>query len=103
MHYLLFYDVVDDYTARREPHRAAHLAHAQRAIERGELVLGGPLADPVDRAVLLFRSTSPLAAARFAKADPYVTHGLVKMWHVRKWVTVVGDLAEAKLPEGERP
>ena len=40
MHYLLFYDVVEDYAARRMALRAAHLAHARAAVERGELVLG---------------------------------------------------------------
>ncbi len=41
MHYLLFYDAVPDYAERRLPYRAAHLAHARAAVERGELVLGG--------------------------------------------------------------
>ena len=52
MHYLLFYDVVDDYVRRREPFRAAHLAHARRAVARGELVLGGALGNQVDRLAL---------------------------------------------------
>jgi len=39
MHYLLFYDVVDGHVERRQPFRAAHLAHAQQAVARGELVL----------------------------------------------------------------
>ena len=91
MHYLLFYDVVEDYVRRREPHRAAHLAQALAAHARGELVLGGALADPVDGAVLLFRGDSPAVAESFAAQDPYVTHGLVTRWRVRTWTTVVGD------------
>jgi uncharacterized protein len=98
MHYLLFYDVVADYAERRLDYRAAHLAHAGRAVARGELVLGGALADPVDGAVLLFRGASPAAAASFAAADPYVTNGLVTRWRVREWTTVVGEQAEVKLP-----
>lgn len=95
MHYLLFYDVVDDYVERRRSLRSAHLAHARRAAERGELVLGGALADPVDGAVLLFRGSSPAVAEAFAAEDPYVTHGLIRSWRVRKWTTVVGrDAAE---------
>ena len=62
MHYLLFYDVVDDYAERRLAFRAANLAHARRAVERGELVLGGALANPLDGAVLLFRGPSPVVA-----------------------------------------
>ena len=46
MHYLLFYDVVADYAERRVPYRAEHLALARAAHARGELVLGGAMADP---------------------------------------------------------
>lgn len=98
MHYLLFYDVVDDYMQRRVEFRGLHLAHAQRAVERGELVLGGALADPPDRAVLLFRGDSPRAAEAFATADPYVINGVVKAWRVREWTTVVGPDAEVPVP-----
>ena len=41
MHYLLLYDVVPDYVERRAALRAEHLALAQAAHARGELVLGG--------------------------------------------------------------
>lgn len=91
MHYLLFYDVVSDYETKRQPFRAAHLSHARQAVERGELLLGGALADPVDEAVLLFSGTSPAAAEAFAQADPYVLNGLVRHWRVRAWTTVVGE------------
>ena len=91
MHYLLFCDVVEDYIARRAPLRAAHLEYARQAQERGELVLAGALANPVDGAVLLFRGSSPEVAEAFAAADPYVTNNLVTRWRVREWTTVVGD------------
>jgi uncharacterized protein YciI len=90
MYYLLLYDVVPDYVERRQPHRAAHLELARAAQERGELVMGGALADPVDGAVLLFRGDSPAAAEAFVAADPYVLHGLVTRWRVRPWTVVVG-------------
>ena len=98
MHYLLIYDVVPDYVARRAAYRAEHLALARAAHERGELVLGGALADPVDGAVLLFHGDSPAAAEAFAAADPYVRNGLVTRWRVRPWTTVVGDCAAVRLP-----
>jgi uncharacterized protein YciI len=97
VHYLLFYDVVPDYEQRRMALRAAHLAHAKAACARGELLLGGALADPVDGAVLLFRGDSLAAAEAFAVADPYVTNGLVTRWRVRAWTTVVGDGAAVPL------
>lgn len=99
MHYLLFYDVVEGYAERRVPLRAEHLKHARQAVARGELVLGGALANPADGAVLLFRGSSPAVAEAFAKADPYVQRGLVTKWRVREWTTVVGPGAEHALPE----
>ena len=98
MHYLLMYDVVDDYVARRAPLRMAHLAHARAAVARGELMLGGALANPPDAAILLFRGDSPAAAEAFAREDPYVVNGLVRQWRVREWTTVVGPDAAVSLP-----
>ena len=94
MHYLLFYDLADDYIERRPEFRAAHLQMAWESSGRGELVLGGALADPPDRAVLLFRADSPRVVEDFAKVDPYVTNGLVRRWQVREWTTVAGTAAE---------
>jgi uncharacterized protein YciI len=91
MHYILFYDVVDNYVEKRSQFREAHLQHGRQAHERGELILGGALADPVDGAVLLFRGPSAEPAETFAKSDPYVLNGLVKSWRVRKWMTVIGE------------
>jgi uncharacterized protein YciI len=90
-HYLLFYELPDDYIARRGQFRDAHLEMAWKASECGELVMAGALANPVDGAVLLFKGESPKVAEKFAKADPYVTSGIVKRWYVREWTTVVGE------------
>jgi len=105
MHWLLFYDTAPDYLARRVDHRDEHLRLARAAHARGELVLAGALADPVDGAVLLFTGDSDSAARRFAGADPYVRHGLVRAWRVRQWTTVVGNGAAVRLPDPdpERP
>ena len=90
MHYLLFYEVVDGYAEKRQPFRAAHLELAEKSVARNDLLLAGALAEPLDGAVFLFQGSSADAAEAFAKADPYVTHGLVTSWRVRKWPTVVG-------------
>src|SRR5947208_16102850 len=97
MHYLLFYDVVSDYVTKRVPFRSAHLDYARRAVARGELVLGGALANPIDGAVLLFRGSSPAVADAFAAADPYVLNGVVVKWRVREWTTVVGKDASSPI------
>ena len=98
MHYLLIYDLVEDYIERRAPLRAQHIALARAAEARGELILGGALANPADGAVLLFRGDSPSTAEAFAAADPYVTNGLVTRWRVREWTTVIGRDAAVPLP-----
>jgi heme-degrading monooxygenase HmoA/uncharacterized protein YciI len=96
MHYLLFYEVAHDFVSRRAEFREIHLQKAREASERGELVLAGALANPVDGAVLLFKGDSPEVAENFARADPYVISGAVKRWYVREWTTVVGE--EAAMP-----
>ena len=98
MHYLLFYEVVDDYAERRMPFRAVHLMYAKQALDHGDLVLGGAFANPIDGTVLLFKGSSPAVAEGFAKNDPYVLNGLVARWRVREWTTVIGELAENPLP-----
>jgi uncharacterized protein YciI len=97
VHYLLFYDAVENYEERRKPFREAHIKYARAAVSRGELVLGGALGNPADGAVILFRGDSPAAAEKFAMSDPYVLNGVIKNWRVREWTTVVGDDAAVKL------
>jgi uncharacterized protein len=89
-YFVLFYDTVEDYVARRAPHREEHLALAREALLRGELVMGGALSDPADRALLVFQASSPAVAENFALRDPYVVHGLVTRWQVRQWNVVIG-------------
>jgi uncharacterized protein YciI len=97
MHYLLFYDVGPDYIQRRNEFRKEHLTLAWASNSKGELILGGALADPVDGAILLFKGETPAVAERFAAVDPYVKNGLVKKWRVRPWTTVVGDMASSRV------
>ena len=94
MHFLLTYEFVPDYLERRPLHRPEHLRLAWEAHRRGELVLAGALADPVDSAVLWFQGESDRAARAFADTDPYVKSGLVRRWSVRRWATVVGEMAD---------
>ncbi len=91
MHYLLFYDVVENYLEKRGPFRTEHIELARKALARGELILAGDLVDPVDGAILVFSGSHPGAAEEFAKNDNYVKNGLIKSWRVRRWSTVVGE------------
>lgn len=90
MYFALFYDTVSDYLERRQVHRAAHLAYAERAHQAGELVLAGAFANPADGALFVFRAESKSVAEEFAKNDPYVLNGLIKAWRVRDWTVVIG-------------
>jgi uncharacterized protein YciI len=96
-HFLLFYDVTPDYLERRATYRAAHLGLARAAQDRGELVLGGAMNDPVDGTLLLFKGETREVAEQFARVDPYVLNGLVKQWRVREWSTVIGEGAATPL------
>lgn len=91
MRWVLCYELVDDYLERRAPLREAHLRLAREGHERGELLLAGALADPSDRALLIFAGDSPAAAEAYARADPYVREGLVTSWRVRQWNEVLED------------
>jgi uncharacterized protein YciI len=89
MHLVLEYALADDYLERRAALREEHLALARAAHERGELLLGGALPDPYDRALLVWTAPREVVEA-FAAADPYVVHGLVTGWTVREWAVAVG-------------
>ena len=90
MYYLLLYDVVEDYLERRAPLRDAHLALAREAHARGELLIAGAFADPVDGAALIFLTEDRLVVERFVESDPYVRNGLVTQWRIRTWNVVIG-------------
>ena len=88
--FLLEYDLVTDYIERRAEFREAHLTLATEAAQRGELVLGGALADRPDRALLVWRVGDRAIIDEFVRADPYVINGLVRSWSIRPWNVVVG-------------
>jgi uncharacterized protein YciI len=100
-YFILFYEVVDDFPAKRTSFRAQHLRQVQDAHQRGELLMAGALAEPADRAVLIFRVQDRSAVEDFARGDPYVSNGLVTRWNVRPWVQVIatqpGEDAPVKL------
>ena len=51
--------------------------------------------------MVLFTGDSPAVAENFAKADPYVSQGLVRRWHVREWTTVAGKAAAGRSGSNE--
>ena len=89
-YFALIYDVVDGFAEKRMTYRPAHLELINAAHARGELLLAGALGTPPDGALLVFRAETADMAETFARADPYVTSGLVKSWRVRPWNVVIG-------------
>ena len=90
-YYLLEYALIDDYVARRAAFREEHLALAREAHRRGHLILAGALAEPVDRAALVWRTDDRSVVERFVDGDPYVRNGLVTSWAIRPWTVVIGE------------
>jgi uncharacterized protein YciI len=97
-HFILFYDYVPDYLEKRAAYRAAHFAHARPAQARGELFLGGACTDDgPPMAVIVFTVVNRQIVEDFARADPYVIHGVARSWHIREWTTVIGRDALTKV------
>ncbi len=88
-YFVLIYYVVEDYVARRTPYREEHLRLAWDAYSRGELILGGALADPADRAILIFRCPDKAAVEKFVQNDPYFNNGLVARYEICPWTVVI--------------
>jgi uncharacterized protein YciI len=88
-YYVLMYHVVEDYGLRRVPYREEHLRLAREAHDRGELILGGALADPTDQALLVFLADDKSIVEQFVQHDPYVKNGLVVRWEIRPWAVVI--------------
>jgi uncharacterized protein YciI len=94
-YYLLEYVLIDDYLARRTAFREEHLALATEAHHGGNLILAGALAEPPDRAVLIWRTSDRSVIERFIDDDPYIRHGLVTSWTIRHWNVVIGEAGQS--------
>jgi uncharacterized protein len=89
MKYVLFYDPADDVATKARLHFDAHRARWDQYRQDGTLLLIGPFTDG-SGAMAVFRTRE--AAEEFAKADPFVVHGVIRAWHIMEW-------NEALLPE----
>ena len=94
-HYIVFLEFSETFEARRPQFRNEHLTKAWAAVDRGELILAGALANPADEGIFLFESEGPGPAQKFVDEDPYVNNGLVRSWRIREWATTVGNEASS--------
>ncbi len=90
-YYALMYDLVKDHETRRMPYREEHLQRIRAAHARGEVIMAGAFAEPMDRALLVFRAPDRAVVEEFVRNDPYVKNGLVPKWEIRPWTVVVGN------------
>ena len=88
--FVLLYDYVENVVEKRAPFRGDHLALANEYLDRGELVMAGAFADPVDGAAFVFSVEERARVEAFVAADPYVANGLVPSWRIREWTVVIG-------------
>lgn len=87
---LLIYDYVNDIMERRGPHRGDHLAHAELAQSRGDLLNVGAVGSPPTGAIFVFSGDVPDSAIlEYARQDPYTAAGLVPEYRVEAWTVVV--------------
>ena len=86
-HVLIYEYVDDDVVERRAPHRELHIAMVRERLSDGRLLMAGALgADPPHGGLLVFCDAAE--ADEFARADPYVTSGLVREWRIDDWQVV---------------
>jgi uncharacterized protein len=84
MKYVLTYQAAEDFAPRARELFPQHQAHYLDFHARGVLLMLGPFTDdPAGDALAIF--TTRHAAEEFARADPFVLHGVVAHWSVREW------------------
>ncbi len=89
MYVAVLYETIEDFLQRRAPLRAEHLALVEQWHREGRLIWAGAF-EPADGALLIFRVNEASEVEDFIRNDPYVHHGLIPAYRVRKWNVVVG-------------
>ncbi|KXK58247.1 hypothetical protein AWW66_30855 [Micromonospora rosaria] len=77
--YLVTATFAADAARRREPHRAAHLAHVRALLADGTALVAGARAD-LRASVLVLRAPDAAAARALVEHDPY--------WQHRVWTAI---------------
>jgi uncharacterized protein YciI len=87
--FALFYDYVPDMLERRAPYRDAHLGLLRDLHGQGVVVMAGATGDPVDGALIVFRSATEQAVRDFIADDPFGAAGLVVSARIVPWAVSV--------------
>jgi hypothetical protein len=89
--FLLKYDYVPDVLEKRGPYREEHIALANKFIEEGSCLSGGPVGEvgmEVPKGAL-FIFNDAASAKDYAEGDPYVANGIVTNYSIEEWNVVV--------------
>ena len=89
--YLLKYEYVPDVLEKRGPYREGHLGLANKLVEEGKCLSGGPSGEPGNEVPsgALFVFTDLESAEFYAKGDPYVQNGIVTNYSIEEWNVVI--------------
>ena len=86
--YVTFYEVDPDQTDLLPVHYPAHSARVDEFHARGDLLMVGTFANPIEEGAMgVFRTRE--AAEEFVAEDPFVTSGAVGNWYLREWNEVL--------------
>jgi uncharacterized protein YciI len=89
--YVTFYEAGPDALELLPVHFPAHQARIDEFHSRGDLLMVGTFADPIEEgSMAVFRTRE--AAEAFVAGDPFVTSGAVGNWYLREWNEVLSDL-----------
>lgn len=89
--FAVFTHFVENAAEKRAPHREAHLAHLRELHEKGALLMGGALQNPMDSGLLIFRAESAEEIEAALANDSYAKNGIWTKIVVREWSVVVGS------------
>jgi uncharacterized protein YciI len=88
--FVTFYESGPDALALIPEHYPAHRARVDEFAARGDLLMVGTFADPIEEgAMAVFRTRA--AAEEFVAGDPFVTSGAVATWYLREWNEVLSS------------
>jgi uncharacterized protein YciI len=76
---------------------AAHAAFIDRLVERGTVVMGGPLSDHTG-ALLLLEGVTDAQAGELLATDPFVENGVFVLDEILDWTIFVDELT--RRPDG---
>jgi uncharacterized protein YciI len=90
--YVTFYETGHDALELLPVHYPAHRARIDEFHARGDLLMVGTFANPIEEgAMAVFRTRE--AAEEFVAHDPFVTSGAVGNWYVREWNEILTEPA----------